>query len=40
MVLILMFSKILKNIIIQSITWHISLLLSLCTSKRDVLNDG
>lgn len=35
-----MFSKILKNIIIQSITWHISLLLSLCTSKRDVLNDG
>lgn len=39
MVLILMFSKILKNMIIQTITWCI-LLLSLCTSKRDMLNDG
>lgn len=39
MVHILMFLKILKNIIIQISIWHI-LLLSLCTSKSDMLNDG
>lgn len=38
MVLILMVSKILKSII-QTITGHI-LVLSLCTAKRSMLNDG
>lgn len=38
MVLILMVSKILKNII-QTITWPV-LLLSLCTAERRMLNDG